>query len=118
MLSDNQSATRGKPRVALVTCMEFAELDADDRLLLGPLAARGVAPEPATWDAPGVDWTGYHLAVLRSPWDSAEHRRVRGQAGGERRQPGHRPVRPGRPRSAPAGRSARCPATGGGPARH
>jgi hypothetical protein len=73
-LSENQAATRGKPRVALVTCAELPELDPDDRLVLGPLAARGVRVEPVVWDAPGVDWAGYRLAVLRSPWDYAPRR--------------------------------------------
>jgi hypothetical protein len=74
MLSDNHAATRGKPRVALVTCVDLPELDPDDRLLLGPLAARGVRAEPVAWDAPGVDWARYDLAVLRSPWDYAPRR--------------------------------------------
>lgn len=62
-------ATRATARVALVTCAEFADLEADDRLLLAPLAKRGIAAEPAVWDDPSVDWTAYDLAVLRSPWD-------------------------------------------------
>ncbi|MEQ4305670.1 hypothetical protein ABNF97_30535 [Plantactinospora sp. B6F1] len=70
MLSDNIRATRGqRPRVALVTCAELPGLDPDDRLLLEPLAERGIRVEPAVWDDPGVDWAGYALAVLRSPWD-------------------------------------------------
>lgn len=74
ILSDDQAATRGKPRVALVTCAELPELDPDDRLLLGPLAARGVRAEPVAWDAPDVNWSAYQLAVLRSPWDYAPRR--------------------------------------------
>ena len=68
------SATRGEPRVALITCAELPDLDADDRLLVGPLAARGIRVEPAVWDDPAVDWAGYRLAVLRSPWDYAPRR--------------------------------------------
>lgn len=67
-------ATRGQPRVALVTCRELPDLDPDDRLLLAPLAARGVRAEPVAWDAAGVDWAAYHLAVLRSPWDYVPRR--------------------------------------------
>src|SRR2546421_360958 len=48
---------------------ELADLEADARLLIAPLAASGVAAEPAVWDDPGVDWTSYDLAVLRSAWD-------------------------------------------------
>ena len=62
-------ATRATARVALVTCAEFADLEADDRLVLAPLASHGIAAEPAVWDDPTVDWAAYDLAVLRSPWD-------------------------------------------------
>ena len=65
----NHQPTRGKPRVALVTCTELSGLEADDRLVVDPLAARGIAAEPAVWDDPAVDWAGYDLVVLRSPWD-------------------------------------------------
>ncbi|WP_433529048.1 ATP-grasp domain-containing protein [Micromonospora sp. CA-263727] len=68
-MTNHHQATRGEPRVALVTCAELADLDPDDRLVLGPLAARGIAAEPVVWDDPTVDWAGYDLAVLRSPWD-------------------------------------------------
>ena len=66
-------ATREPSRVALVTCAEFADLEADDRLVISPLAARGVRAEPAVWDA-DLDWSGYDLAVLRSPWDYVSRR--------------------------------------------
>jgi hypothetical protein len=67
-------ATRANPRVALVTCAELPDLEADDRLVIEPLAARGVAAEPAVWDDPHVDWAAYDLAVLRSPWDYVSRR--------------------------------------------
>ncbi|MGC4795399.1 ATP-grasp domain-containing protein [Micromonospora saelicesensis] len=67
-------STRGKPRVALVTCSDLADLDPDDRLVLAPLAARGVAVQSAVWDDPDVDWSSYDLVVLRSPWDYALRR--------------------------------------------
>lgn len=73
-LSDIHGATRGEPRVALVTCAELGDLDPDDRLVLGPLTARGVRAQPAVWDDPGVDWAAYDLVVLRSPWDYAPRR--------------------------------------------
>ncbi|MFK3982304.1 RimK family alpha-L-glutamate ligase [Micromonospora sp. NPDC050397] len=72
-MSDN-GATRGQPRVALITCAELPELDPDDRLVLGPLAARGVHVDRVVWDAPDIDWSGYELAVLRSTWDYAPRR--------------------------------------------
>jgi hypothetical protein len=45
-------------RVALVTCAEVADLDPDDRLVVAPLAARGVSAESVVWDANDVDWSG------------------------------------------------------------
>jgi hypothetical protein len=56
-------------RTALVTCAEVADLEADDRLVIGPLAARGVDAEPAVWDAADVHWSQYDLVILRSTWD-------------------------------------------------
>ncbi|GAB3810283.1 ATP-grasp domain-containing protein [Micromonospora zhanjiangensis] len=67
-------AARGSSRVALISCGEFPQLDEDDRLLIAPLAERGVRAEPVVWDAPGTDWTDYRLAVLRSTWDYAPRR--------------------------------------------
>ncbi|MFG3645148.1 RimK family alpha-L-glutamate ligase [Micromonospora sp. NPDC047762] len=67
-------STRGEPRVALVTCSDLAELDPDDRLVLAPLATRGVAVQAVVWDDPDVDWSSYNLVVLRSPWDYALRR--------------------------------------------
>jgi hypothetical protein len=72
----NQQARidRAAPRVALVTCAQVPELDADSRRLLGPLAARGVASEPVVWDDPTVDWAAFDLAVVRSCWDYVPRR--------------------------------------------
>lgn len=60
----------GSRRVALVTCRELPELDEDDALL------RAALPEgvPAVWDDPDVDWSGFDLVVLRSPWDYTPRR--------------------------------------------
>ncbi|MFC0504655.1 ATP-grasp domain-containing protein [Micromonospora costi] len=68
-MTNHHQPARGKPRVALVTCTELADLEPDDRLVLAPLAARGVTAEPVVWDDPAADWAAYDLAVLRSPWD-------------------------------------------------
>lgn len=67
-------ATRERSRVALVTCAELPDLDPDDRLLVEPLRALGVEVTPVAWDAPGVDWASFRLAVLRSPWDYTSRR--------------------------------------------
>jgi hypothetical protein len=56
-------------RVALATCAAFPELPLDDPLLLEELRDRGVAAEPAVWDAPDVDWGGYDLVVIRATYD-------------------------------------------------
>jgi hypothetical protein len=49
-------------------------LEDDDRLVIAPLAERGVAAEPVVWDDPAVDWSAFDLAVLRSPWDYSPRR--------------------------------------------
>jgi hypothetical protein len=67
-------AARANPRVALVTCVALPDLEPDDRLVIGPLAARGISAAPVVWDDADVDWASYDLAVLRSPWDYI-HRR-------------------------------------------
>jgi hypothetical protein len=56
-------------RLALVTCSDLPELDADTRLLIDPLAALGISATPAVWDNPNIDWSAFDLAVVRSPWD-------------------------------------------------
>ncbi|MCG5446919.1 hypothetical protein NIE79_005627 [Micromonospora sp. NIE79] len=73
-MTTHHQSTRGEPRVALVTCADLADLDPDDRLVLAPLAARGVAVQTVVWDDPDVDWSSYDLVVLRSPWDYALRR--------------------------------------------
>ncbi len=52
-----------------MTCARLPGLESDDHLLRDALAARGVTVEAAVWDDPAVDWAGYDLAVIRSPWD-------------------------------------------------
>ncbi|MFI6981186.1 RimK family alpha-L-glutamate ligase [Embleya sp. NPDC050154] len=64
-----------EPRVALVTCAELPDLDPDDRLLVEPLAARGIRAEAAVWNDPTVDWAAYDLVILRSVWDYPAHRK-------------------------------------------
>jgi hypothetical protein len=64
------------PTVALVTCAELPGLDPDDRLLLDPLAGRGIHVTAAVWDDPAVDWPSFDLVVLRSTWDYAARRDV------------------------------------------
>jgi hypothetical protein len=69
-----QHAARADARVALVTCAKLPELDADDRLVLEPLAQLGITAEPVIWDDPGARWDSYDLVVLRNPWDYVTRR--------------------------------------------
>ena len=62
------------PKVALATCRELPQLDADTRGLIAPLAARGILATPAVWDDPEVDWARFDLVVVRSCWDYAGRR--------------------------------------------
>lgn len=56
-------------KIALVTYAAAPDLTPDDRLLRDALESLGAAAEPVAWDGPHVDWTGYDLVLLRSPWD-------------------------------------------------
>lgn len=56
-------------RVALATCSQLPDLDADDVPLIAALGGRGITAEPAVWDDPAVDWPAYDLVLVRSTWD-------------------------------------------------
>jgi glutathione synthase/RimK-type ligase-like ATP-grasp enzyme len=56
-------------RIALATYSLAPELVEDDRLLLEPLARRGIDAEPVVWDTPDVDWAAYDAVIIRSCWD-------------------------------------------------
>ncbi len=56
-------------RVALVTCDEYPQLTADDRLLLPALNAQGLTPEIVIWSDANVDWRSFDAVVIRSTWD-------------------------------------------------
>jgi hypothetical protein len=75
VLKENSvGATRERSRVALITCAQLAELEPDDQLVVPALRERGIEGVPVVWDAPDVDWAGFALAVLRSPWDYVRRR--------------------------------------------
>ena len=69
-----------------MTSAELPQLDADTRLLLAPLRARGVSVTAAVWDDARVDWPSFDLAVIRSCWDYVPRREefVRWAAGVKR----------------------------------
>jgi glutathione synthase/RimK-type ligase-like ATP-grasp enzyme len=60
--------------VALATCADLPEGDADERLLPPALAARGIESRWAVWDDPAVDWSSFALVVVRSTWDYTARR--------------------------------------------
>lgn len=60
-------------KVGLVTYSRLPNLDADDRLLLEALVARGIDAAPLIWSDPNSDWSRQDLCVVRSTWDYAEH---------------------------------------------
>ena len=62
-------------RIALATCTGFAELKADDELLLAALRERGFAAEPAVWDEEGLEWGRFDLCLVRSTWDYEDKHR-------------------------------------------
>lgn len=74
IIEQSYSATRAGARVALVTCAELPDLDADDQSLIPALAATGVTAVPAVWDDPAVDWSAFDLAVVRNTWDYPKRR--------------------------------------------
>jgi glutathione synthase/RimK-type ligase-like ATP-grasp enzyme len=60
--------------VAIATCQQLPDGDADDRLLARALAELGLRTSLLPWTAPGVDWAGFDATVLRSTWDYTDRR--------------------------------------------
>jgi hypothetical protein len=59
--------------IALATSSKYPNLTDDDRLLLAPLADRGIQAEPAVWNDPSHDWSSNGAVVIRSCWDYHLH---------------------------------------------
>ena len=59
--------------IALVSGAEAREFDTDLPYLSRALGDRGIITEVVDWDSMSVDWSGYSMAIVRSPWDY--HRR-------------------------------------------
>ncbi|KOV32650.1 hypothetical protein ADK60_13450 [Streptomyces sp. XY431] len=59
------------PKIALVMARPRPEINADHDmpLLLRALSEAGADAISAEWDDPGVDWSEFDLAVIRSTWD-------------------------------------------------
>ncbi|WP_029289529.1 RimK family alpha-L-glutamate ligase [Cellulomonas sp. HZM] len=56
-------------RLALATCAELPDLDADDQPLVAALRERGVGADVVVWDDPTIDWGTYQHVLIRSTWD-------------------------------------------------
>ncbi|MHB1223597.1 MAG: ATP-grasp domain-containing protein [Gemmatimonadaceae bacterium] len=65
----NGAADRGGYRLALATCAAEPHLTVDDRLLVAPLAARGVTATAAVWSDADVAWSDFDGVIVRSCWD-------------------------------------------------
>jgi len=57
------------PRIALVTTAAARDLDDDLLPLAAALRARDADVSIVDWDDPTIDWSGFDIALLRSPWD-------------------------------------------------
>lgn len=60
--------------IALVTCSDLPGGDEDAALLTGALSAAGLDARWLVWDDPGLNWSAYDLAVVRSTWDYTRDR--------------------------------------------
>jgi hypothetical protein len=60
--------------IAIATCEQLPDGDADEGLLVRALAGLGIRTSLVPWTAAGVDWAGFDLTVLRSTWDYADRR--------------------------------------------
>jgi glutathione synthase/RimK-type ligase-like ATP-grasp enzyme len=61
-----------RPRIAIATCANYADLKVDDELLREELEARGVESAPLVWDGAESDLDGFDACIVRSTWDYHE----------------------------------------------
>jgi hypothetical protein len=73
-MSSKNSGAPSTIRVALATCPELPQLDADTQWLVTALKKKRVQVAAAVWDDPNVDWAEFDLVVVRSCWDYAGRR--------------------------------------------
>jgi glutathione synthase/RimK-type ligase-like ATP-grasp enzyme len=59
------------PKVAFITASNMPKPDLETSGLVARLSALGCEAAQLTWDSE-VDWSGYDLIVLRTPWDYVE----------------------------------------------
>jgi glutathione synthase/RimK-type ligase-like ATP-grasp enzyme len=55
--------------IHFATCEAIPNLTEDDRLLLRPLAERGIQVKPAVWSDPKYPWQDCDAVLIRSCWD-------------------------------------------------
>ncbi|HVZ94806.1 MAG TPA: hypothetical protein VG797_09880 [Phycisphaerales bacterium] len=60
-------------RVAIVTCTNIPEKDADEDLMLQALRQAGIPASLVAWDDARVDWTTFRGAIIRSTWNYHQH---------------------------------------------
>lgn len=56
-------------RIAILTSDALPTLTPDDRLFADALRARGQEVVPAIWSDESIDWGGFDVVAVRSPWD-------------------------------------------------
>ena len=61
-----------RPRIAIATSRELAELHPDERELPAVFARAGIDAVPAVWNDTAFDWTGCDAVLVRSVWDYFE----------------------------------------------
>jgi glutathione synthase/RimK-type ligase-like ATP-grasp enzyme len=57
------------PSVAFATYQQSPGIGDDDRLVADVLSRRGIDVTATVWDAPDIEWAGFHRVVVRSTWD-------------------------------------------------
>lgn len=55
--------------IALVSCVQLPEPDADMAPLEAAVRAAGLSCEVVGWDDPSIDWSRFRLALLRATWN-------------------------------------------------
>lgn len=55
--------------IALVTCRQIPDLDADTKVLAEAIRDRGIRAVPAVWDDGNVPWETYDASIVRCCWD-------------------------------------------------
>jgi hypothetical protein len=64
-----------KPVVALITAREARGLDEDLPPLEAAMHAAGLQTRVVDWDDPGVQWSSFDVALIRSTWDYTDRLR-------------------------------------------